>query len=258
MKISITILSLLIFYTCYSQVDLFESINVDSTTKIIGRYDYHDKEKTYEHWNFILEDSVNIVKFIDGLRVGKEVANFFEQPHFRISLIHNNEETGTWIVNPSNKSIMTYGHSYSFNLKQIKSLNKKFGFKYYVEKKSFESRTEFESYKDKESRKPNYLFSYSPNFKYEGSFEIEFKKSETFASPKFVSQYLRPYLEEIVDPSLFNISYVLNEKNKKDNSQFTMKISGPKKLYNQLNIDGLKNENWQIIIATGTFYYKEK
>jgi bisphosphoglycerate-independent phosphoglycerate mutase (AlkP superfamily) len=53
-----TILFLLIVSNqVFSQKKLFDTLKIDATTKIIGRYPQYDRDKTYEKYNFIIEDS---------------------------------------------------------------------------------------------------------------------------------------------------------------------------------------------------------
>ena len=47
----------------FSQKILFDTLTVDSTTKIIGRYPQYDKNRTFEKYNFIIEDSATILQF---------------------------------------------------------------------------------------------------------------------------------------------------------------------------------------------------
>tara|TARA_R110000850_G_scaffold269549_1_gene401863 strand:- start:70608 stop:70913 length:306 start_codon:yes stop_codon:yes gene_type:complete len=101
------------------------------------------------------------------------------------------------------------------------------------------------------------LFDYSPQFKYEGSFEIEFKKSSKFSSPKAISEFLTPYIEKIIEKNEYRLIYAVNEKNKKNRDQYTMTIQGPKKLFKELKVKKLTNENWEDIIEKGHFFYKQ-
>ena len=168
-------LILIISNNVFSQKNLFENLTIDKNTKIIGRYPQYDKTKTYEKYNFILEDSLEISNFINSIKLGEEVPNSIEEPCFRIEIIKDNKEIGGWTVNPRAKSVMTHdGHTYKFDIKQITELNKQFPFEYYYKEIVFKSSQEYESYLTVEKNNPNFLFDYEPQFKYEGSFEIEY------------------------------------------------------------------------------------
>lgn len=240
------------------QKTLFDSLKVDNTTKIIGRNPHYDKGKTYEKYNFIIEDSTKIVDFIKNIKLDDEVRNSLENPNFKLTVVKNNKEIGSWTINPTQKSAMTHdGKTYKFDLNQISNLNQSFPLKYYHEVKVFTSKQEFENYLIEQKKNPNFLFDYSPQFKYEGSFEIEFKKSSKFSSPKAISDYLTPYIEKIVKKNEYSLSYVLNEKNKNNTDQFTMTIRGSKKIFDELKIKSLKNENWEETVEDGYFFYKQ-
>ena len=233
-------------------------MKIDATTKIIGRYQHYDKDKTYEKYNFIIEDSTQIAKFINSLKLGKEVPNSLENPAFTLTVIKNYDEIGSWTINPSQKSAMTHdGHTYKFNLDQITKLNETYPFNYYYEVKIFNSKSEYEIYLTKQKENPNFLFDYGPQFQYEGSFEIEFKKTSQFPHPKAISDYLTPYIEKIVNKDEYSLGYILNDKNRKNRDQYTMTISSPKKLFNELKIDNLITENWHPTVEDGYFFYKK-
>jgi hypothetical protein len=258
MRKIIVLISLAITSQIFSQKALFDTLMIDSKTKIIGRYPQHDKSKTYEKYNFIIEDSTSIVEFIKTLKLGDEVKNSFEEPNFMLTVIKNYDEIGSWTINPNLKSAMTHdGNTYKFDINQITKLNENNSFNYFFEKKSFSNNSEYVNYLNQQKKNPKFLFDYAPQFKYEGSFEIEFKKSEQFPHPKAISEYLKPYIEKIVDADEYSLVYIVNEKNKKNREQYTMTISGSKKLFDKLKVEKLKNENWQPEIEEGYFFYKK-
>ena len=259
MKKFLIVLIIIISNNAFSQKNIFDTLVIDSTTKIIGRYPQYDKTKTYEKYNFIIEDSLDIATFIKEIELGEEVPNSIEDPSFRISIIKNNKENGGWTINPTLKSAMTHdGHTYKFDMTQITDLNKKYPFKYYFEKIVFKSLDECQKYLTEQKNNPNFLFDYKPQFKYEGNFEIEFEKTKKFSSPKAISEFLYSYIDKIVDRDEYRVSYILNEKNIKNNGKsYTMTITGPKKVYENLKIKKHKNENWQPTIEDGWFFYRK-
>ncbi|WP_308994035.1 hypothetical protein QLS71_013995 [Mariniflexile litorale] len=259
MKRILTVLIILISTNIFGQKNMLETLTIDSTTKIIGRYPQYDKTRTYEKYNFIIEDSVEISNFIRNIKLGDEVPNSSESPSFRITIVKNFKEEGTWTINPTQKSVMTHdGHTYKFDIDQITELNEKFSFKYNHKKIIFKSPEEYQAYLIEQKKNPNFLFDYKPQFKYEGSFEIEFEKSNKFSSPKAISEFLYPYIDKIVDRNEYRVSYILNKKNMKNNGKsYTMTITGPKKIYENLEIKKLKNENWESTVEDGWFFYRE-
>ena len=258
MKVILSIFFLCIINSAFSQKQLFDTLKVDASTKIIGRYPQYDKSKAYEKYNFIIEDSVKILEFIKTLKLGNEVENMIEEPNFELSVIKNNSEIGSWTINPINKSALTHdGQTYKFDLNQIAQLNKIFPFSYYFEIKVFNTKNEYETYLEKQKKDKSFLFDYGPQFEYEGSFEIEFPKNSKFLHPKAISEYLVPYIEKIVKKDEYSLGYVLNEKNKKNRDQYTMTVQGSKKIFEQLQLDNLKKENWKQTVEDGYFFYKK-
>ena len=235
---------------------LFDTSKIDATTKLIGRYPQYDKQKTYKYLNFIIEDPATIKKVIMTLTLGKEGENTIEDPEFRIAVVQNFEEVKSWTINPTLNSAMYSGRTFAFDIKNVQDLAKKYPFDYRFDKIPFKTKEEYEAYLKKQKENKAFLFDYAPQFEYEGSFEVQFPRNQTFSSPKAISDYLTPLIEKIVSKDEYRISYVLNEKNMKDQTQFTMTITGSKKLFNELQLENLKKEDWKPTVEEGWFFYR--
>lgn len=259
MKNLLFIFILFIANSVFSQRNVFDTLTIDKSTKIIGRYPHYDKSKKFIKYNFILEDSIDILGFIKTIKLGKEIENSGEDPNFRISVVKNHKEISGCSINPTLESANTHdGHTYKFDLNHISDLNKKYPFEYYYEKVTFKNEEEYQTYLKKQKTNPNFLFDYAPPFKYEGSFEIEFEKTRKFSSPKAISEFLYPFLDEIVDKKEYRVTYIFNERNKKNNGKsFTMTITGSKKIHENLKIKNLKNEIWKPTIESGWFFFRK-
>lgn len=237
---------------------MFDSLQVDNHTKLIGRYPQYDKTQAYRHWNFIIEDPEEIRELIKTFTLGQEVANSTETPSFRVCVVQDQKEVLSWTVNPTLKSVQYNGHTYGFDLDKIKSLNKKYPFDYRFEKKTFTTREEYTAYLAKQKENPAFLFDYSPLFRFEGSFEIEFPRNRKFDSPRTISEYLEPLIEKVAGENGYAVQYHINEKNLANRNQFTMTLLGSKKLFEQLELPALKKENWQDSVEEGWFFYRTK
>jgi len=235
---------------------IFDTAKIDAATKLIGRYPQYDKQKTYKEFNFIITDPETIKSVIMKMPLGKEGENIIEDPEFRINIVQNFDEVKTWTVNPKLKSVMSNGHTYAFDISILKELAKKYPFDYKFEKVSFKSKAEYEQYLEKQKTNPSFLFDYAPQFKYEGSFEIKFPRNEQFSSPKAISEYLTSIIEKIVSKKEYRVSYILNDKNKNDQTQFIMTITGSKKLFDELKLDNLNKENWKETLEEGWFFFR--
>jgi hypothetical protein len=235
---------------------MFDTSKIDANTKLIGRYPQYDKQKTYKALNFIIEDSATIKAVISTLTLGKEGENTIEDPGFRLSLVRNFDEEKSWIINPSLNTAMYNGHTYAFNIHRVKKLAKKYPFKYRFDKIPFKTKQEYEAYLNKQKENKMFLFDYAPQFKYEGSFEVSFPRNQTFSSPKAISEYLEPFIEKLVSKGDYTVSYFLNEKNLKDQTQFTMTIRGSKILYDNLPLENLKKAEWKPTVEEGWFFYR--
>lgn len=193
-----------------------------------------------------------------SLSLRKEQENVIGSTDFRITIVQNSKEIKTWIVSPAINSIMFDSHSYEFDFKKIKDLAKRFPFDYRFEKKSFKTRADYEEYVGIEKNFASFLFDYEPQFRYEGSFEIEFPRNKNFSNPKTISEFLTPFIESIVKKDEYTITYALSEKNLDDLNQFTMTITGSKRIFDELKIQGLINQNWTPTVEEAWFFYRTK
>ncbi|MEM6806326.1 MAG: hypothetical protein AAF696_33315 [Bacteroidota bacterium] len=235
----------------------FDTLEIDATTKVIGQHSHFDKTEKYKKFNFILENPSDIRRFVSGLELGAEVRNFYERPNFKLLVIKNHKKIGNWTINPLDSSILTHdGHTYEFDVSTLSELYKEFPLDYSYEKIAFSSKEEYESYLIQQKRKSNFLYSISPAFKFEGSFKIKFKKSKKFPHPRAVSDFLAPFVEEIVDPKNYSISFDMNEQISTNNRQFTAIVQGPYILYQELQIDNFNKENWKPTEENAYFFYK--
>lgn len=237
---------------------IFDTSKIDASTKLIGRYPQYDKQKTYKEFNFIITDPEIIKAVIMTLPLGKEGENIIEDPEFRINVIQNFDEVKTWTVNPNLKSVMSNGHTFEFDVKKLKELAKQYPFDYKFDKVPFKNKLDYEQYLENQKLDKTFLFDYAPQFKYEGSFEIQFPRDSKFSSPKAISDFLTPLIEKIVSKNEYRVSYILNDKNRKDQTQFTMTITGRKKLFDELKLDNLNKENWTDTVEEGWFFYRTK
>ncbi|BEV04489.1 hypothetical protein [Chryseobacterium gambrini] len=247
MKLKLTFaIFLFAFSQIFSQKKLFEGIkneNSDSL-KIIGMYYNWDKNKVYEKYNFYITDKKTIDSLINNTYYNELTQNIFEQNNFSIIVTKNNKILDRWSVNPKFENINIKGQSHKFDISTLAKLAKKFPFKYNWYKQEFESRQDFDKFYSNKIKDENTLFIYEPNFVYEGSFEIQFPKSDTFIHPKAIDEYLRPKIEKIAKDEKFSISYILTEFNMKNRDQYTMTVSGSKSLFNKLNETQGKKGNW--------------
>jgi hypothetical protein len=235
---------------------MFDTSEISPGTILIGRYPHYDKQKTYQSLNFIIEDPATIKHVIRLLTVGTEGENTIEEPGFNISLVQHFEEGKSWIINPSLLSAMYDGHTYAFDINKVKDLARRYPFDYRFDKVPFKSKEAYRKYRDKQKENNHFLFDYSPQFEYEGSFEVQFPRNEKFSSPKAISDYLEPIIEQIVPKDTYRVSYDLNDKNLNDQSQFTMTITGTKKLFAELGLPGLKKGEWTPTVEEGWFFYR--
>ena len=153
---------------------------------------------------------------------------------------------------------MSNGRTFKFNVKKLQQLAQRYPFDYRFEKVTFKNQQDYDHYVAKQKADNNFLFDYSPLFKYEGFFYVQFPRNDTFSSPNAISDYLKPRIEKIVAKDTYRVAYFLDDKNTQNQNQFTMMVAGSKKLFDQLQVGNLKKESWQPEAEEGWFFYKIK
>jgi len=232
---------------------LFDSIKVSKSTKLLGF------SKTYETFNFCIENKNEIDSLTKILVYGDVTGNYVElNSGFNIKLIEENRVIKSWVVNPKFSNIIIDGQYYKFDFDVIRNIAKKFYFKYNLVKMQFKTIQEYDLYLQSLKSNPNFLFSYKPDFKFQGSFEIEFPGNDEFSSPKAICDYINPEILKIVEnKDKYRITYGLTDYNLKHPKQFTMRIECERIVYEKLNLKGLKNMNWLDNMPSGIFYFKK-
>ncbi|KFF06478.1 hypothetical protein B0A68_21695 [Flavobacterium reichenbachii] len=249
-----------LLFSCFtfSQTkSILENIKIDKNTKLIGMYPQYDKNKTYKNLNFYINDQNIITDLINKLSYEKIVKNRIERNDFRILVLQGNEVLENWMLSPANSNINMNGTFYEFNFKIIKELSKKYPFDYTFFKKEFSTQKEYDAFVLSLRKDNKFLFSYEPDFKFEGTFQIKFLKNSQFPNPKVIDEYLRPKILKIAKESEFNITYILDNYNKENTDQYTMTIEANKDIFDKLKLENLKQKNWQNNIATGMFFMRK-
>ena len=259
MRLILLLILISFFHSAIAQEKyLFDTSKVNAKTKLIGRYPQYDKQKTFKSLNFIIEEPAKIKEALLLLKFGKEVKNSMQDPDFRICIVQGFEEIESYIVSPDLHKISNDGHTYEFDISAVQNFAKKNPFDYKFDIVPFKTKEDYKIYLENQYKDKAFLFDYPPQFKYEGSFEIKFPRNSKFASPKAISDYLTPLIEIIVKEDEYTLGYIIDERNLKDQSQFIMTISGSKKLFDKLQIESLKKENWTETAEEGWFFYRTK
>ena len=259
MKIILTLTFSLLLCSSYAQKSLvFENLDLNQNMRLIGMYPHYDEEKTFEEYNFIIEDLKALDSITKIITKGKEVKNQYTRNEFNMRLYKGDKKLRTWSFNPKYSYIRTNGKSYEFDAHQILELTKKYGFKYSFSKKSYQIKEQFD--KDYEVLKsdPNLLFVYKPNFKFDGTFEVKFLKSGKFKHPKAISKYLRKRIGKIKKDNEYRVYYVANEYNQKNPNQYTMTIESDFELFELFEDKNVEKKDWKPKEYSATVFEKTK
>ena len=256
-KFIITFLILFCF-SAYSQESLIlENIDLNQNMRLIGMYPHYDKEKTFEKYNFLIEDFKVLDSLSKLLTKGKEVKNQFTKGEFNIRLFEGDKKLKTWSFNPKYSYLRIDGKSYEFNATQILNLAKIYKLEYSFNKMSFKSEEEFNKEYENLKLNENLLFVYKPNFKFGGKFEVKFLKTRKFKHPKAIIKYLNKYINKSRKKNEYRTYYVLTNYNKKNRNQYTMTIESDLDLFENFKIKKGEKGKWIQNEYTSTIFMKE-
>jgi len=238
---------------------LYPIDSVNELTVIFASGNFVDENG--EKLDFLLDTPDDVKAFLNELKLGNSEAHVYDdQNSIYIELIQNHKRINLWTYDAKRLTFnIEYQKCYRVDLEFFRKLHKKHPLKYRFERKSFASKEEFEKYHNLQIQEKTFLYSEVPMFQYEGSFQIQFPKSSKYPSPKIICEYLKPLILEIEsDENKFSISYTLDDYNMSNLNQYTMTISGPKKIYENLKVDEFESKNWKLTDEVAGFYYKTK
>lgn len=246
------------FYINGDVPKFFDIERVDNSTKIVAYGDFVDENG--KDFNFIIEKQDEIKEFISEIKYGGTLSNVFSDESIEVHLVQDYRDVTSLTIVPKYKRVFANdGHSYQFDLGQLEAWRKKYKpLKYRFISKEFKDKGEFEMYLNDQKKNPNFLYSTRPGFRYEGSFEMQFPANGEFKNPQAVMDYLKPFIEKIEpDEKKYGMSYILNDKNFNNRDQYTLTISGNKRLFDDLKVENYEKSNWAELVELVLFYYKK-
>lgn len=249
-----------IFFTNAQKKFLINPEKIDDKTAIVGCFALYDSTETFKQMDFVIRNIQDIKKMANEffLNPKDEVANFGQSPDFKISVIQNYDDIETWSVNPSFGTVAVDGKTYKFDLKKIYNLSKKFSKHTKHEVKNFSNQKDYQDYLELQKRKPEFLYSWMPEFKYEGNFEVEIIKDSKVDNPTKAIKYLEKEILKFTNEDTFQILYTGTPKNFIQKDQFTLTVSGNRNLFENLSKTlTYKVYDWKSEENEGDFFYEE-
>lgn len=258
MRLIILLLASITVLQTRGQQNYLESLGIDSNTKLIGYAPQAEYNKAFQRQQFIIEDSATIVSFLQKLKFGNPDDGFAREESFVIAIIKNFKIQNLVSVFPaSNNAKAPDGKMYHFDFSQLSSYSSSYPLRMTHRSKVFPNKAAYDNYLTTQQQTENFLFFYAPEFLYEGSFEMEFPVNDTFTSPQAIMDYLKPFIERIVNPDEYDMYYEFDKKNRTQRGQKTITILASRKLFDALVVPNRKKENWRPMIEEGDFYYKQ-
>ncbi|MBS7331973.1 hypothetical protein [Faecalibacter bovis] len=240
-----------------AQQTLIDKVNFDEKTILVGMAADYNTDKSYEKYNFFINDAKSISGIKLNLEHGYELENkVTDSNHFMIYAIKDRKIVDQWLVNPRLYNVFNNGIAYSFDADKLENIAKQFPFEYEIELKTFKSEKEYLKAKKAIDLDQKVFLLYEPVFDYEGTFEVSIKKDETFKTPADAETYLRDLVKPTTKKNVI-ITYALNEKNLKDPSQMTMIVAGPEEVYKKIKIVGHEKSEWKPEIFEATVVRKK-
>lgn len=230
----------------FAQVStIIDKVKFDNGTILVGMASDYNQDKTYDKYNFYID---NIQK-IEGIKLelehGYELSNkVTDQNHFMIYAIKDRKIIDQWLINPRLHNVFNNGIAYSYDADKLQRIAEKFPFEYEVERRNYTNEKEYKKNLKTLNADRSVFLLYEPNFEFDGTFEVSIKKDEKFKNATDAELHLRELAKKITKKNVV-ISYALNEKNLRDASQMTMIVAGPKDLYNKMELNGFEKTEWK-------------
>jgi hypothetical protein len=237
---------------------LFADIKISDSMKLIGRYPHYDKDKTFEKYNFIIEDFKVLDSLTKTLKVGKPASRIFDNANFLIELVDGKHNIiNSWTVLPNYSSIVGGGDFYEFDTNILVDLAKKYPLSYTFYEKEVKTEKAFSQFRDTLFKDNNFLFFYKSKLVFEGHFNLEFEKNKKFSSPKAISEYLAPTLDKLATKGKYNVIYELNDYNISHRNQYSMTISCSYEVYEAFIDKNAKKKEWQVDVNNATIFMRK-
>lgn len=217
----------------FSQPNLYsDSENISDSTILIAT------STQYKQFEFCVEKTNDIIKVLKILTFATEKKSAYEKFPVTIKLVTKGKIVKLWNVYPKSSVIQVKGKEYLFDTTLLSALHKKFPINYIIEEKIFTSQEQQEEYYLKILKDKKFLYIVPHNFEKEWreTFNLTFKKSETFSSPLAIAKYLDPLILKILPKEKYSISYSPFVDAKRDSSnEFTMTIYSIDELFEKFN-----------------------
>jgi len=229
----------------FSQQTLIDKVTFDSKTVLVGMANDYNTDKTYDQYNFFLDDASKIENIKLNLEYGYELnEKVTDSNHFMIYAIKDRKIIDQWLVNPKLYNVFHNGIAYSFDADKLQAIAEKHPLKFEVENKQYKNQKEFIKAKKELEKDTSIFLMYEPEFNYEGSFEISLKRTDEISDAQKAEEYLRNIASKITKKKVL-ISYALSEKNIMDPSQFTMIVAGDESIYSKFKVDDATISEWK-------------
>jgi hypothetical protein len=215
--------------TCFSQqIRPLDKFQFDSTYRIVGLpHLYHNNYKKYA---FILENPADMETLNKAIILEQKTDRVFELHRFILYIIKSNEIVGEFIISPGNNNMPINGEFYQFNFSIIRELSRKHPLHFATIEKSFLSRREYENYYEGAKLNLKFLFLFTHDLRYEGTFELVVPKSDSISNPKeAIDSLTRQFHEQQLTD--FNIVYTLSQENTKNTDRMVMHVQASKNVF---------------------------
>lgn len=237
--------TLMISTISWAQVQtLIDKVNFDSNTILVGMASDYNTDKSFEKYNFYIDNASKIDGIKLNLEHGYELNNkVTDENHFMIYAIKDRKIVDQWLVNPKLYNVFHNGIAYSFDADKLEKIAELYSFKYEIVKEEYKNQKEYAKAQKIKQKDYSIFLAYEPEFLVDGSFEVSFKKDDKFKSATDAEEYLLNLIKLITKKKVF-VTYAFNEKNLRDQSQITMVVAGPEEVYKKIKLDNLEKGEW--------------
>jgi len=260
MRSILVFLFLIIAASTNGQVEsIFKDYHFDNSYTLLSISPNIKGRLLYSEYCFILKDLSDLQKVKSSWIIKKKGENLFDASPITVCLIKDKSLVEIWTFSPKYNTISVDGDEYLFNPQLLKNLSKKFPFNYSQHIDTVKTKNDYKLFIQKIKSNPKFVFEYGePDFKYEGTFNIEFKVDKKINSPDAAIKSLKEQLKKMGKAYKYSVSYLpFSESNSNQSARITLTVESNKDLYNDLKNGAFVKGSWvPRVIEVETYWLK--
>jgi hypothetical protein len=243
MKHILTAVIVFLSLCSYGQrIAILKSYKLDSSYSLVGLNPGYENGTLYKNFCFIIDQSSDLLKTQKEWVFEKKLNGEVDMNGFSIYLVKNKSIVNTWVVSPLSGDIANNDNYFVFDTTVLTNLAISNPLLYRSRIDTFKSIDDLKQFKIKSKQDSSFIFLFKPNIDYEGTFQVNVKKTLQINSPNVAIKKLDKLLDAI-DKDGYDVSESSTE-NINDPGQITLTIESKKYLFDNFSDQNFIKGSW--------------